>query len=282
MRENDFFEETTNSDPWSFPQRTLNENLVTQVHAGTSSHSDIEVAVALCRLVHDEFEAFGTDDSASLNNTESRGVMFALRAVLKRLDVPFEPRFTDFNSFRSYWQRTGASGAGGWQKRRDILADLFNPVHEQLMDLEAGILQSTLAQPATSHLRTGWTRVDEEVAELRRHFQAARTPQDFRNIGNDCVIVLERLSETAYVPNRHLQPGEDEPPVANTKKRLERVIEADLTGSSNAELRKLVRAAIEQAQAVKHRTPNRRQAGIAADSVILLANIFRRLAEPED
>jgi len=32
---------------------------------------------------------------------------------------------------------------------------------------------------------------------------------------------------------------------------------------------------------VKHRTtPTRRDAGIAADAVILLANILRRLAEP--
>ena len=66
------------------------------------------------------------------------------------------------------------------------------------------------------------------------------------------------------------------------KDRLDRVVEVDLPGPENAELRELVRAAIEQAQAVKHRTPNRRQAGIAADSVILMANIFRRLAEPED
>lgn len=282
MRETDFFEEAPTPDPWSATHSTLKEDLVTQVHAGTSPHSDIEVAVPLCRLVHDEFEGYGTDGNTRLNNPEARGVMAALRAVLRRLDVPFDPAFTDFNTFQSYWRRTGASGTGGWQMRRDILAELFNPVHERLTDLEAGNLQSTLAQPVTSHPRTGWTRVDDEVAELRRHFQAARTPQDYRNIGNDCVIVLERLSETAYETDRHLQSDEDEPPIANTKKRLERVVEVDLPGPSNAELRKLVRAAIEQAQAVKHRTPNRRQAGIAADSVILLANIFRRLAEPED
>ncbi len=123
--------------------------------------------------------------------------------------------------------------------------------------------------------------MDEEVAELRRHFQAARTPQDYRNVGNDCVTVLERISEAAYRAERHLREDEDEPPVSNTKQRLDRVVEVELEGSSNAELRKLVRAAIEQSQAVKHRTSNRRHAGIAADSVILLANIMRRLAEPE-
>ena len=80
-----------------------------------------------------------------------------------------------------------------------MLSDLFDPVHERLADLEAGSMTSQRAQPVTSHRRTGWIRVDEEIAELRRHFQAATTPQDYRNIGNDCVIVLERLSEVAYV-----------------------------------------------------------------------------------
>lgn len=282
MRQEDFYVELTSTDPWGAPQRVLNEELVERVFASTDSRSDVEVAVPLARLVHDEFEAYGTDGSQRVSDIESRGVMSALRAVLRRLDVAFDPPFTDFNDFMRYWKRVGASGTGGWQARRNILGDVFNPVHDQLADLQAGVLRSVLAQPVTTHPRTGWTRVDDEIAELRRHFQGAKTPQDFRNIGNDCVIVLERLSEAAYVPSRHLVAGTDPPPVAKTKDRFERVVEVDLPGPENAELRKLVRAAIEQAQAVKHRTPNRRQAGIAADSVILLANIFRRLAEPED
>jgi hypothetical protein len=45
-------------------------------------------------------------------------------------------------------------------------------------------------------------------------------------------------------------------------------------------LRRLVNAAIELAHKVKHHpTPTRQQAGIAADTVIMLANILRRLQE---
>ena len=282
MRSQEFFIETADEGPWGKAQRVLDEELIEQIHAGAGPRADVEVAVPLARLVHDEFEGHGTDGNTRLSNLESRGAMTALRAVLARLDVPFAPPFDDFDDFRTYWKRNGAAGTGGWQARRDILAKLLNPVHDQLADLQVGALRSVLAQPVTTHSRTGWTRVDEEVAELRRHFQAARTPQDYRNVGNDCVIVLERLSAAAYSADRHLSGDNDEPPVAKTKDRLDRVIEVDLPGPENAELRKLVRAAIEQAQAVKHRTPNRRHAGIAADSVILLANMFRRLAEPED
>jgi hypothetical protein len=45
-------------------------------------------------------------------------------------------------------------------------------------------------------------------------------------------------------------------------------------------VRRVVNAVIELAQKVKHNpTPTRQQAGIAADSVIMLANILRRLHE---
>jgi hypothetical protein len=97
------------------------------------------------------------------------------------------------------------------------------------------------------------------------------------------VIVTEALSRVAYDPERHLRQGEDEPAVDKTKQRLERFIEDELPGPENAALRKLGRAAIEMAQAVKHQTaPSRRDAGIAADTVILLANLLRRIAEDSD
>ncbi|WP_322749488.1 MULTISPECIES: hypothetical protein [unclassified Frankia] len=132
--------------------------------------------------------------------------------------------------------------------------------------------------------------VDAEVAELRRHFQIARTEQDYRNIGNDCVILTEALSRQVYDPKLHLQEGEEEPPVGKTKIRIERYVELAAPGSSNDELRRLARSAIAFAfafafafaQQVKHTsTSSRRDAGIAADTVILLANILRRLAEDQ-
>lgn len=277
VRDVDFFIESESSNPFAVRQRVLNRDLVSQIHSGNAGLPDIETAVPLAHLAHNEYEARATDDNSQLRVDESRAVLSALKKVLVRLSIPFNPPFIDFDDFYKYWRRQGATGAGSWAVRRKMLSDLFDPVHERLADLEAGSMTSELPQPVTSHPRTGWIRVDEEIAELRRHFQAASTPQDYRNIGNDCVIILERLSEVAYVAARHLRPDEDEPPVANTKSRLERVVETDLTGRSNAELRKLVKAAIEQAQAVKHRTPDRLQAGIAADSVILLANILRRI-----
>lgn len=128
------------------------------------------------------------------------------------------------------------------------------------------------------HNRTGWPEVDKEISELRRHFQGARTAQDYRSVGLDCVAVTESLGAQVYDPAKHLREGEEEPPIANTKQRLERFLGDAIPGPENATLRKLARATIDYAQHVKHSgTPTRREAGIAADAVIQLANILRQL-----
>lgn len=194
------------------------------------------------------------------------------------MGVPFDLPFSDYRRFYSYWVANGCSGS--WQARRDILNGLFEPVHLELARLEDAEISSTLARPITTHPGTGWSRVDAEINELRRHFAMARSEQDYRNVGNDCVAVLERLSEAVFDPSRHLGPGEDSPPVANTKLRLGRFVEHAAEGPPNSKIRKVAGAVIELAHAVKHRgTPTRRDAGIAADSVIQLADILRRLMD---
>jgi len=259
----------------------LDLELLARIRAGSASVSDIDAAVPLAHALHDEFRAFGTDGNTKITSDEAREVVTALRTVLRRLGIKFELPFTDFAQFKDHWIAQGASGNGGWSARRRLLCQLFSPLHAKLADLQEESLRSSLASPAGDRSCTGWSGVDELLIELRRHFQNARTEQDYRNIGNDCIAVLESLSAVAYDPGRHLPPDADEPPVAKTKARLERVIEIDLAGPDKAKLRALTRATIEHAQEVKHQTPSRQEAGIAADSVILLVSMIRRLRDPD-
>ncbi len=274
MTPEDFFEDDFFSD-----QRQLNRDLLERVRAGVyDERSDVEVAVALLRLAHDELQSYGTDDSQRTDEQGIRLILRTSRQLAKRLGVAFELPFSDYRTFRTYW--VANDGYGSWQARRDILNEHFEPMHAELAQLEDDELGSILAKPITSHPGTGWNRVDTEINELRRHFHAARSAQDYRNVGNDCVAVLERLSEIVFDPEHHLKEGEQVPPVASTKIRLGKFVEHAATGTANAEVRKLARAAIELAQAIKHQgEPTRRNAGIAADSVILLANLLRRLSE---
>jgi hypothetical protein len=283
MRPDDFFVDQRFSDsPFdiSLARRTVDRELLTELRRGPlDDHDDAEVAVGLARLVHDELEKFGTAGNEELTEQQIRDALGTLNAIVRRLGIgTFNLPFRDYATFKAHWKRNGCTNS--YQARRDMLNNLFDPLHDQLIELETRALSSTLAQPISPHPVTGWARVDEEMAELRRHFQIATSEPDYRNVGNDCVTITEALSRHVYEPQFHLRPGEVEPPVAQTKIRLDRYIEDAIVGPQNAELRKLAKSAIEFAQRVKHSpTSTRRDAGIAADTVILLANILRRLDE---
>ncbi len=282
MRPDDFFEEGSPDPVFGLGTRRVKTELLTALRTGPlDGADDIEVAVPLALLIHDNLETYGTSGGQEMSEEDMRLALLTLRAVRDRLgiaegDIPFR----DFSSFRTWWVRNGAHGS--WQGRRDLLNGIFEPLHNRLAQLEQNALASSLADPISSQKRTGWSQVDTEISELRRHFQSARTAQDYRNVGHDCVAVTEALSECVYKPEGHLREGETEPPVANTKQRLDRFVEDAAPGPDNARLRKLARDVIEYAQHVKHSgTPTRREAGIAADAVIQLANMLRRLDEHE-
>jgi hypothetical protein len=282
MRPDDFFVDDGPGGMFGVSTRSLNVALLEHLRRGPLKEwEDVEVAVPLTRLIHDDLERYGTDGGQEMTEQQMRVALLALRAVVERLGIAgFEVSFRDFSTFRNWWIRNGARGTGGWQARRDLLAGVFDKLHDQLADLEQRALTSSLVEPISPHARTGWSAVDTEISELRRHFLSARTAQDYRNVGLDCVAVTEALSRQVYDPERHMLEGEEEPPVANTKQRLERFVEDAAPGSDNAALRKLARSAIEFAQHVKHSTtPTRREAGIAADAVIQLASLLRRLHE---
>ncbi|MBM0233207.1 hypothetical protein JNW91_15840 [Micromonospora sp. STR1_7] len=279
MRADDFFKDV-DTRVWGVDttKRMFDAQLVVALRRGpVTGHDDVGAAAGLAWLVHDDLERCGTGGTTELTEQEMRDCLLALRAIVGRLGITgFDPPFRDFTTFRNHWVRNGCSGS--WQARRDLLDELLDPLHARLTDMETRVFASTLAEPISPRSATGWFRVDAELAELRRHFQIASSEQDYRNVGNDCVIVTEALSAQVYDAKLHLRDGEDEPPVAKTKIRIERYIEHTVPGPENAELRKLARAAVEFAQRVKHSpTATRRDAGIAADTVILLANILRRL-----
>lgn len=256
---------------------TLDIDLVRRLRTGpVAEYTDVEAAIALAQLLSEQFTIYGTSGGQDLTDDDSREAMRTLAALTRRLGVAWKPEWRDFDSFRAYWGTHG--GYGSWAVRRTMVSELFDPLVEALEEREDATLRDELVTPVSPRGRTGWEKVDVEVAELRRHFHTAQSPQDYRNIGNDLVTVLEALSEAAYDRGRHLFKGEIEPPLAQTKNRLTRIIEVDGTREGSAELVKLAKATIELAQAVKHNpSGSRTRAGIAADAVIQLVNMVRRL-----
>lgn len=277
MKQDAFFTEADSSDPWGSPTTQLRTDLLNQLRAGpVVGIDDLEAATALVTLVWDELQAYGTSGGQRLSDDEIALAQRALTTTLSRVGIELDLPWRNFTTFRSHWLRHGCTGS--WQARRDLLEEFFEPVRLELDRQEEAQFRANLADPVSPHSKTGWPKVDEELDELRRRFRTATTTQDYRDVGNRSVAVLEALSRTVYNPAQHLREGESEPTVDKTKQRIGRYVEDSLAGKDNESVRGVANKVIELAHSIKHSpAPTRRDAGIAADSVVMLANILRRV-----
>jgi hypothetical protein len=280
VNQDDFFEEIESVNPWgggSTSTTKLRQDLLKELRGGpVSGVDDLDAAIALIQLVWNDLIAYGTGGGNVLDDKELAFAQRALTATLSRIGITLSFPWRDFTTFRSHWIRNGCSNS--WQARRDLLEELFAPVQAELDRQEDAEFRAVNAEAVSPHTKTGWPKVDEELTELRRRFRTATTRQDYRDVGNRAAAVLEALSRTIYDPAVHLRDGEIEPPADKTKQRIGRYVEDSLGGKDNEAIRGVANKVIELAHGVKHSTaPTRREAGIAADSVIMLANILRRV-----
>ena len=143
MRAKDFFvldqDSTIEVNGGHPPIYVLNEGMLDDLLTESLPLAgDASVAEGLLELMHDELVAYGTDGSHQLATSGSAQAIRALETVTWRLGLPLKLPFRDFTTFRSYWIRNGASGHGGWQARRDIVAELLDPTREELDQLRRG------------------------------------------------------------------------------------------------------------------------------------------------
>ena len=279
----DFFESSINHtiNSWNLSQsdKKIRFDLVRNLKRGAIPGDDsLTTALALTRIVWEEYEAYGTDSSQSSSNEESRELLRTLILVLHRQGINLQLPWRDFSSFRSYW--IANDGRGSWQARRNMIAQYFEPVRSELEDLEERTYANQLAAPVSPRDRLGWTTIDQQIEQLRYRFRTASTTVDYKDVGNRCVGVLEELSRTLYRPEIHCAPDEKPPAVDKTGIRIGAYIDRRLKGPGNEELRGLVKKTSALSHKIKHSpTADRATAGIAADAVIMLANILRRLED---
>jgi hypothetical protein len=166
MRSADFFME---SDPYfggsglpGPPSYRLDTTLLAKLRsAPLSDILDESAAEGLLDLVQDELMAFATNEDQQLNERQSANVIRTLEAVTKRLGIPAGLPFRSFSSFRAYWQRRGLTGPGSWQPRRDMVNELFDPIREQLADLEESLAGPRISEDLIENLR--------DPAAIREH-----------------------------------------------------------------------------------------------------------------
>lgn len=126
--------------------RAVERKLKTDLVAGlrTSAQpgvNDVEAAYGLARLAQRELTAYGTARDEVLSEDEIALVLRALRGVLGRFGIPFNPPFRDFRGFHGYWRQEGMSGAGGWGARSGYVNSLFEPVFTALDEREENLVR---------------------------------------------------------------------------------------------------------------------------------------------
>ena len=99
-----------------------------------AEYTNVEAALALAELLHQEFLLYGTSGDQHITDAGSREGMRTLTALAKRLGVEWKPAFRDFPSFYAYWM--AHNGYGSWAARREMVSNLFSPFRERLENIE--------------------------------------------------------------------------------------------------------------------------------------------------
>jgi very-short-patch-repair endonuclease len=192
MKPSDFFIEIPD-DNWNMHDE-FNAKMADQLRTGKlSGHSDMDAGYALARLMKTEFTTYGTNQSdVKCTNDDSALAMRALKAVLRRLSVPFEPPFNDFEGWFGYWSAEGMTHSGSWALRRGYINELFTPVLTRLEELEdAG------SGPA------GFRGVDGEMKNIIFASTGYKPEIVLRDAINNTIEIV-KYGETCLIYNRPL------------------------------------------------------------------------------
>ncbi|MET7543064.1 hypothetical protein [Streptomyces sp. NPDC005507] len=129
----------SSGDGWGQP-RVLDVGLIESLRFNPpAGHTDLQVAIALTRLLHHDFVSYGTNGQGRHLDDESVPIVIkAHRAVLERLALtapawPFRT-FDGPRGFGTYWRDNDMSGS--WKARRDCIEQLLGPTRDALEDLQ--------------------------------------------------------------------------------------------------------------------------------------------------
>lgn len=246
------------------------------IRRGRADISDAEVAERLVDQVSALMVAVATGGPPiKAVNTGYVREYRALAAVLGRLGIDNPNPYGDLWRWYGRWSDETLPT---YASRRVFIAEMYAPVRDAV---EARDAAQEVAE-ASAEGPTGWAEVDAKMATLRRRLREAEEADDFKAVGLQCAEVLQAVGRAAFDAPRHLPEGEEEPHANAVNARIGYFMSAVASGERFEHVRRLGRSAWAQAQAVKHRdSPNRTDAGIAADAAALFVAIIRRLADED-
>lgn len=183
-------------------------------------------------------------------------------------------RFDDPNPHGDLWDWYGRWSSGDlptYQSRREYVRGLLKP----LLDAIDG-MGTQLGSDLSGADLAGWELVESQIGRLRTRLAACDGPEDSQAVGLLCRDILVSLADAAYDPANHGPAGN------SAVDRLNVVIDAAGAGSTNAGLRKLLKATVDFTNKVQHqRTATPRKAGICAEATVAAVHLVRRLTRDD-
>jgi hypothetical protein len=232
------------------------EQLIDEIEAQKASLINVATGVLRIQDVNDEYIA-----------RRKR-----IKMGLKEYSLEDPNGFIDLWRWYERWKR---GDLPTYQSRRVFIADLYDPLLEQLRASLAGAVQPP--EP------TGWPRVDRVLSDLRQKVDQAKNEEDFQSIGLLCREVLISLGQLVYVADRH--PGLDgvRPSQTDARRMLEAFIAVELASGPNVEVRAHAKAALALAIALQHRrTATFRDAAMCAEATTAVVNIVAIISGKRD
>ena len=182
--------------------------------------------------------------------------------------------------YSDLWDWYGKWSSGDlptYQSRREYISDLFKPLETRLRESPASRSAEVFQEP------TGWPRIDRSLDQARSQLEYASSEEQFQAVGLYCRETLISLAQTVFDLDNHPPINGVKPSKTDAKRMLDSYLASEVSGSSNAVVRKHAKASLDLANELQHqRTATFRQAALCAEATASVVNIVAILSGRRD
>ena len=207
-------------------------------------------------------------------NAEYKEGYSQLTEQLRARDLQNPVPYTDLWDWYGKWS---SGDLPTYQSRREFIRGLFGPLETHLREGPSSCGAAVFLEP------TGWPRVDRTLGDARARLESASTEEQFQTVGLLCREALISLAQTVFDPDRHPPLDDAEVSQTDAKRMLDRYLAVEVTGKSNAIVRKYARDSLDLANQLQHqRTAAFRKAALCAEATASIVNIIAILSGVRD
>jgi len=179
--------------------------------------------------------------------------------------------FQNPNQYSDLWDWYGkwSSDFSTYRERRAFIRELYGSLTKTLEET-----QEAESVNVTVDL-TGWERLERSINEIRKRQSEASKEEQFQVIGLLCRETIITLAQSVFSEGKHPILDGTKASKTDAKRMLEAYIAVELSGSSNATLRKYARATLDLANKLTHkRTATKRDASLCSIATLSLINFI--------